>query len=314
MTHEQKIRLGIFLTLTTILFLALAMFFLLPKIMESGDEYYIDFRDQSVHGLYGGSPVKYRGVEIGKVTALKVNPRNLDSVLVYVKIEKGTTIKEDMTAVLTYTGLTGQKYVEISGGTLAAKKLPKLGEIKTGRGLGEQASDIVANIENIAANLNTLLSKENQESFSRMLKNIEEATGSINGIVGSKRRELEAAITNFEKASAGLAAASEKFAPLTENINRAVVSLEADSHRTLTGIADRFSEKEIGRTIEELTAMVTAARETVKRLNGVLASKGGELDVMIDNLSGAAENLNQITRAMAEDPSILIRGRKKGRK
>ncbi len=314
MTHEQKVRLGIFLTLAGVLFLVVAAFFILPKINESGDEYYIDFRDQSVHGLYNGSLVKYRGVEIGKVTDMKVNPRNLDSVLVYVKVQKEITIKQDMRAVLTLTGLTGQKFVEISGGSLESKKLPKYGEIKTGRGFGEQASDIVTNVETVVSNLNALLSKENQENFSKLLKNVEETTGNVSGIVGTKRQSLENAIVNFEKASAGLAKAAENFGPLTDNLNRTVVSLEADAHKTLTGISDRFSEKELGRTIEEVTRMVASLGETVKKLNGILTTKGGELDVLIDNLSDSAENLNQITRAVSEDPSILIRGRKKGRK
>jgi len=310
MTHEQKIRLGIFLSLATVLFLAVTGFFILPEVHEPGDVYFVDFRDTSVHGLYVGAPVKYRGVEIGKVTRMIVNPENLDSVLVYVKVRKGTLIKIDMRATLVYTGLTGQKYVELSGGSLESERLPVRGEIRTGRGLGEKAEDIVSSIETAVENLNALLSKDNQENFSAFLKNVQATSGTLSKVVESRRHSLEKAIAAFEKASQDLAQATGNLGPLTENLNRAVVGIETDSRATMANLTERFSDAELGRTIEETTEFLAAARETIKKLDGLISGKREEIDVLIGNLAEAADNLSRVSREISEDPSILLRGRK----
>ncbi|MBE0713918.1 MAG: MCE family protein, partial [Candidatus Aminicenantes bacterium] len=176
MTYEQKIRLGVFLSLATVIFIAVAGFFIIPKLRDPGDEYTVNFQDTSVQGLIVGSLVKYRGVEMGRVIRIRVNPTDLDSVLVDVKIRPGLVMKTDMRAVLVYVGLTGQKYIELSGGTLAAENLRAHAEIATGRGLGEKAEDIVANIDTTAKRITELLAPENIERFSAFLENAEKSS------------------------------------------------------------------------------------------------------------------------------------------
>lgn len=310
MTNEQKVRLGIFLTMATVLFLILAGFFIIPKIHEPGDDYYIDFRDISVHGLYVGSTVQYRGVEVGKVTRMTVNPKDLDSVLVFIKIRKGIIIKRDMTAILTYTGLTGQKYVEIGGGSVASPELPVGGEIPTGKGLGEKAEDIVVSVESVINKLNDLLSEENEKNITKFLKNVKDTSAVLSGVMESKRKTLEEAISDFQEAAANLSRASGNLPGLTENMNRTVVNIEADSRKVLANVNERLSERELGKTIEETQKLLATANSTIKKLDNLLGSRGEELDALIRSLSETAENLARVTRDISEDPSIIIRGRR----
>jgi len=163
MTHEQKTRLAVFLSLATVVFIAVSGFFIVPKLRDAGEVYTVNFRNTSVQGLIIGSLVKYRGVEVGRVIRIRVSPTDLDSILVDVKIREGVVVKTDMSATMVYVGLTGQKYVEISGGTLGAPNLKAHGEIPTGRGLGDKADDIVNNIETTAKRITELLSPENIE-------------------------------------------------------------------------------------------------------------------------------------------------------
>jgi hypothetical protein len=58
MTHEQKNRLGIFLSLATVIFIAVAGFFIVPKLRDPGDDYVVNFKGTSVQGLIVGSLVK----------------------------------------------------------------------------------------------------------------------------------------------------------------------------------------------------------------------------------------------------------------
>jgi phospholipid/cholesterol/gamma-HCH transport system substrate-binding protein len=310
MTHEQKTRLGIFLTLATVLFLAVAGFFVVPKLRDTGTIYTVNFRDTSVQGLIIGSLVKYRGVEVGRVVRIRVNPTNLDSVLVDVKIREGVTVKTDMTALMAYVGLTGQKYIEISGGTLESPNLPAHGEIGTGRGLGEQAEDIVKNFDTTAQRITEVLSPENVAKFTAFLENTEKSSAMLSGILESRRQAIEDTLASFERASAEIAQATAKFAPMTEDLDRLVRSVEASSQKTLDNISARFSAEELGQAIKDMKDFLATASVSLKKVESVLLEQQSDLQRTFANLGDAVENLARFSREIAEEPSSILRTRK----
>jgi phospholipid/cholesterol/gamma-HCH transport system substrate-binding protein len=314
MTHEQKVRLGIFLAVMTVVFVAVTWFFVVPKLREPGDPYVIDFRDTSVHGLFVGSPVKYRGVEVGKVVRIEVNPDDLDSVKVHARIRKVLVLKTDMTATLVYMGLTGQKYIEISGGTRESETVEPHGSISTSRGLGEKAEDIVSNIEEAVKSFNALLAPENLERFTRILENAEKSSETLSGVLESRRSSLENAISSFEKASLEFARASENLGPISEDFDRLLKSLESSSQKTLETISRRFSDEELGQAIQEVRAFLETASVSLKKVESVLLAQQAELTKTFANLGEAVENLSRFSREIAEDPTSLIRTRKEKKK
>ncbi len=314
MTHEQKIRLGVFLSLATVIFIAVAGFFIAPKLRDPGDIYTINFRGTSVQGLVLGSPVKYQGVEIGRVTRIRVNPTDLNSVLVDVKIREGLVMKTDMSAVLTYIGLTGQKFIEISGGALASENLKAHGEIPMGRGLGDKAEDIVANIDTTAKRITELLAPENIEKFSAFLENAEKSSAALSGVLVSRRTSLENTLANFEKATLEFARATEKFVPMTEDMSRLMRTIEANSQETLGNISKRFSSEELGQAIKDVRAFLDTASVSLKKVESVLLEQQSELTRTFASLGVAVENLARFSREIADEPSSLLRTRKEKKK
>ena len=102
--------------------------------------YRIHFPD-SVSGLTAGDPVKFRGVDVGTVKSMIINPDNPRLVLVEVRLRKETPVKTDTRASLALKGLTGVVYIELNGGDPAAKtllavtpqdKIPEIPSEKTG--------------------------------------------------------------------------------------------------------------------------------------------------------------------------------------
>ncbi len=310
MTHEQKTRLGIFLSIATVVFIAVVGFFIAPKLRDPGDVYLIKFRDTSVHGLVVGSPVKYRGVESGRVTAIDVSRTDLDCVDVQVKIKPGLVVKTDMAATLVYIGLTGQKYIELSGGTLAAGNLKAHGEIPAGRGLGDKADDIINNIETTAKRITELLAPENIERFSAFLENAEKSSAAVSGVLDSRRAAIERTLDGFERASLEFARATEKFVPVTEDLGRLVRTVEASSEKTLGNISDRFSAEELGRVLTDVRTFLDTASVSLKKIESVLLAQQTEIARTFDSLGIAVENLARFSREIAEDPSAILRTRK----
>ncbi len=67
---------------------------------------YLAIEDESVAGLNVNAPVKYKGVDVGKVRSIRLDPVNPERVNLIFAIERGTPIKEDTLAVLKTQGLT----------------------------------------------------------------------------------------------------------------------------------------------------------------------------------------------------------------
>jgi phospholipid/cholesterol/gamma-HCH transport system substrate-binding protein len=84
--------------------------------------YRIHFPD-SVSGLAVGDPVKFRGVDVGSVKSMNIDPDNSRLVLVEVRLRKETPVKTDTRASLALKGITGVVFIELNGGDPAAKTL-----------------------------------------------------------------------------------------------------------------------------------------------------------------------------------------------
>ena len=84
--------------------------------------YRIRFPD-SVSGLAVGDSVKYRGVDVGTVKTMEIDPGNARLVRVDVRLRKETPVKTDTRASLAMKGITGVVMVELNGGDPKAKAL-----------------------------------------------------------------------------------------------------------------------------------------------------------------------------------------------
>jgi phospholipid/cholesterol/gamma-HCH transport system substrate-binding protein len=77
----------------------------------------------SVSGLSPGSQVRYRGVQVGNVSSITLDPKVPDQVHVLVNVLKTTPLYEDMRADLQMLGITGLSFIELTGYSANAKPL-----------------------------------------------------------------------------------------------------------------------------------------------------------------------------------------------
>jgi len=310
MTHEQKTRLGIFLAVTSALFLVVLGLFIVPKLREAGDVYYVNFRNTSVNGLFVGSAVRYQGVDIGRVLRIEVNRKDLNSIRVVIKIQRRFPIKKDTKAYLALAGITGVRFIDLRGGSPDAVRLPTRGEIPVGRGLEEKAGDIVANIDVAVNSFNSLLSRENLDRIAGFLKNAEKSSATISGVLEAKREKLESTIDNVERVT-------REFSSITENLNKISTSISnlsdrivARSEAAVDNIAKRFSDEEMGQLIKDLRGLIDTTSTSLKRIDRSLSAQQDELSRAIKSLADAVGNLARFTREISEDPTALIKSRK----
>lgn len=149
-----------------------------PTQEDETTKYYIYF-DESVLGLNLDAPVKYRGISVGKVTRLRINPKNSEQVEVLITVLKTTPIKETTVAKLTSQGITGLSYINLSLGDnnaplLKAKEGERYPVIKTVPSFFERfeksLGTVSTRVSKTLSKAEELLNDDNQEQISLLLK------------------------------------------------------------------------------------------------------------------------------------------------
>jgi len=259
-------------------------------LQEEFDTYRLEMKD-SVSGLSIDSNVKLHGVNIGKVSKIQINPQNIETVEVLVKIKHGIPIKEDMIATTEMFGVTGLLSIAIEGGTNGAKTLVPTKKyiplIKTKPSLLSKLTynlgGVTEKIEDLLIQSQKLLSDRNIETMGNILDNMEKVT--------AKGEELE-----------------DKVMVTMTNINTKLTEAIRDFKQMQKDFAD----------IKEVTVpTIDNLMETSKNFNRVTLKVEKSIDrgdynlkkifepmlVDIDILLG---QLNDMSRSLENNPSDLL--------
>ena len=155
-------------------------------------EYNIYF-SRSVTGLKEGGTVLYRGVPIGAVKSIALDPKNVERIKVTILVKGKVPIKEDAFASLETQGITGVAYIQLSGGTSQAPLLqPKPGKyravIQTRSSVFEEVTSslpaVLQQISKTFEEIRPLFNDENRQAFGESLKNIHTITKALAPVPG----------------------------------------------------------------------------------------------------------------------------------
>ncbi len=267
-------------------------------IQEEFDIYKLEMHE-SVAGLSIDSNVKLRGVDIGSVSNIQINPQDIEKVEVFVKIKKGIPIKEDMVAHTAMFGVTGLLSIEIDGGTNEAKTLVPTKDyiplIKTKPSFLTQLTGDIGGasgkLEALLVQTQKLLSDDNIETLGDIFDNIEQMT--------ARGEELEGKVI----------LSLDEFRVSLANINRDFKQMQQD-----------FAE------IKEVTVpTIDKLMETSKNFNRVTLKVENSIDRGDYNLKQIFEPMlieiriltNQLTtmsRQLEQNPSELLFKSRKSRR
>ncbi len=260
---------------------------------------YLAIMEESVAGLNLNAPVKYNGVDVGKVRDIQLDPANPERVRLMFVIERGTPIKVDTVAVLKTQGLTGIAYVELSGGARDAPLLEAIAPeqyplILTKPSLSARLENVLTNVlaklDSTSSNINAILSNENQAAFKSALADI----AVVARTVAARKETLDAGITHaartFENASR-LTAQAEL---LVDRIGRSADAIEKMGN-------------EVSRTSASAGKVVDAAGADISRFT---AETLPELEGLLGELSTLTNSLRRLTEQTERDPRSFLFGRK----
>lgn len=288
---------GLFVILLGATWVAISLWLTLGDFSSQYTTYRV-YMDESVSGLYVDAPVKYRGVEIGKVHSIKLNPDVPGQVQLTLDIESGAPIKEDTIAVLTVQGLTGIAFVDLTGGSLESPLLRAKGNeeypvIQTGPSffsrLDTSGTELIANLNILAHSLASVLNAEGARTLRQILANINEITGAF----ARRQAELEQSVVNASLMLENGAAASGGLKELLDQAGMAARAFQdmAKKIASVSETLERYINKN-GSGVEQFS------QQTLPEL-GVLI---GELRRLADTMQGLGQRLE-------DDPRVLLYGR-----
>ena len=315
-TRSQKIRLGVFVAFAILAAFVTAVVIVAPKFIQKKDTYFICYRDISVTGLQEGGPVKYHGLTVGNVERIFMDPADVRSVIVEVSLDHGTTIKEDTYADITALGITGLMLVELRGGSNEAATLKPGASITPGKSFTEmitgQAEIIAEKVEIVLNNLIDLTNPENRSRLIQLIDNSNRVMASVQGLLRANSENLTATLENVKQAS-------EQLRELSFTTLRTMKSLERVTRSdSLTQIVNNIAEITNSlkkNRLNELLAEFSTALQSLNRLLAAMDADAGTRSDFIRSLKTleeTADYLNEFSRLLAEDPSVLVRGARPG--
>jgi len=203
---------------------------------------YRAFIQESVAGLNVDAPVKYMGVDVGKVSRIEIDPQNSQQVRLHFQIAHGTPIKRDSLAVLKTQGLTGIAYVELGGGAKDSPLLPPSERepypvIRTKASLSTRLENVLTNVlaqlDRTSGNIDAVLSDANRAAFTQALADI----AAVMHVVAERKGTIDAGIGSAARTFDKSERVAAQLGPVIERVGRA-----ADAVETLGQEAARASK------------------------------------------------------------------------
>ncbi|MCL2064164.1 MAG: MlaD family protein [Candidatus Cloacimonetes bacterium] len=310
-SRAQKLRLAVFLLIGFSILLFIIILLLGSRITERRDYYQIVFEETSVFGLQIGSAVLYRGIRIGRVENIEIDRNRISDIIVSISVIHGTPIKADQEATMIMVGITGLKQIELRGGTNASAFLKSGDTIPTGRTLMDDLTDraeaMAYRVEAIMDNLIEFTNKENQERFASILENINKTVSETQNSIVNTILNVNDITTELNLA---LVVVSDILVKLDNVMDQERLNTIMANTETITTRLAEVDYTQVGSTIELLNESIQRITLMISRIDSVVQRNSPDLTAIVEELRETMENLNEFTRIITEDPSILIRSRR----
>jgi phospholipid/cholesterol/gamma-HCH transport system substrate-binding protein len=320
--RSQKIRLGIFLFVSLAILLSVIGFFTTREFFEKEDIYYVSYEGISVSGLEVGSPVEYMGIKVGTIKDIRIDPKNVNKVIIELSLQPDTPIKEDVQADITSMGITGLKAIEISGGSNKAQSLEPGSQIPAGSSLTQEitgkAEVIAQKAEKVLNNLQIFTQPENLNKFTEVLEKISLLTEQANRtvikidtIVSENRRDIRQSIAPMKAISERLDESSRLLETTMQTINLKVQSDTIDD--ILTNVRDvsaRLKESDIQALVGNISTVAEQTQELLLKVDQDINNSSRDFSESLELLKSTLENLNKASVKVNNNPSLLLRNTK----
>lgn len=245
----------------------------------------------SVTGLREGSPVRLNGVKVGDVVYVDLVKGDPSKVRIGLSLREDAPVSADTRASLELEGLTGGRYVLLTGGSPQSPPLqPTPGEeypliVATPSPLDQVLQDaptVLANINELLSRGNRLLSDRNLDNISKSFEDL----ATITDAFAANRDRVESILVNVDETLQSLKTAGGAIEELTTDLRQ-------DAANLISSIDGTFQQ--ISKLAGQLNETFDAVDDDVRRLVGKVSTG-------VDSFSSMA---GEISKLVAENREPL---------
>jgi phospholipid/cholesterol/gamma-HCH transport system substrate-binding protein len=303
MPRSQHWKAGLFVILAVLLVAGSVALVAGLRLNAPRQRYFIRF-EESVSGLEVGAAVKYRGVDVGNVTAIKIPRDDLSTVEVEISVGTEIPIKTDTKATLSSLGITGLKFVELMAGSLETPGLPAGSTIPSEMSFfGSLSGTAQTAAEKLDILLANLIYITDRQKVDKLTGQIESVLNRVNDSTG----EASALIDNANLAAQRLEKLLNRADMMLARNEGHIDSIMVDIDLALTSFSAAVKEIQDSGIISNASLTVAHSAEISASLREVLVVNRRSLSEAIINLRETSANLNDFSRFLRDQPSLLLR-------
>lgn len=255
-----------------------------------------------VTGLSPEATVKFRGVDIGKVVEISLDPSSQTTVLIDIAVAQNLKLSSEAYAELRRQGLTGLAYIDLNDESKNAPALPAGSIIPLRPTL---VDNLISKGPQLLARIEALLQSSSQltESANRVLTNVD-------------IQKLNNTIANFEKASEKALPAIDSATNMFNNANKMLSDKnQAQFVQTLESAQQTFDAARP--LIDELTLTTKKVYNTANQieistnqLTNTLSNETlPQLHTLSQNMNKSITNFDHLVNALDDNPQSIIFGK-----
>ncbi|RXJ70355.1 hypothetical protein CRV08_01970 [Halarcobacter ebronensis] len=277
---------GLFVLLFAV---AMVLFILWLARYDMKDKHAKEYRvytKTSVAGLNKNSIVEYKGLDIGIIKDIRINPENLEEIEILLEITKPELIKIDTFVTIESQGVTGNKLLEVNGGMQSSELLlPEKGKdfavIPLNKSffdkLTSSADSITQNIERVLNRFELLLNEKNLTNIEKLLKNSNLSSENLNRVLIKMQTLIDKSFTktlnDLDKVIENdISASAKNINELSKNFNSVSLDIKELINNDVKDLIENLkdttkSSKNIDVIIDKLETTLDKIDTTVENFN-----------------------------------------------
>lgn len=297
------------------------------NLLDRSKTYYIKYQD--VGQMDPSSPVLTRGLKVGTVTKVVLDPNDPNMVLVTIDVKHEIQLPADTKALLVQQGLMGGKAIILQYGKYCETDcLPNHSFIK-GEIAGMLSSmfskdEVKEYTQAVGGELNAILDTSNKnknvqlaatvKNIHIILDNLAKSTTQLNHLLTSSSQSLHNSFSNLDVLTASLSKNANAISHSLQNLETISNSLkQADPGKLVKNADETMSESK--KAIQQLNQTLDESKKTVQKLNNILTDVNagtGSLGKFIkdpalyQNLARSSKNLDLLLQDLRLNPKRYV--------
>jgi phospholipid/cholesterol/gamma-HCH transport system substrate-binding protein len=291
-SQRTKFAVGLFVTVGIGIAIVAVIWLGMSSIFQKGRFYAIYF-DESVQGLDKDSPLKYRGVSIGRVERIGVAP---DSKLIEVilKVETDQALESDIVAQLKIVGITGSMFIELDrkkeGEPDRSPSLSFPTEYPIVASKPSDISELLRGFDEVLRQIKTLDLEGISDGITRTLENINQKI--LDADMKGVSDNLNALLTETDRTIRRAGKAVGRVEKLVADNEEGILVAIRDFSEAMENANDFFAKG---------ASLISETDDSISHLKSHLLVVG-------QNLARASESLSRLIDLVSDHPSQLLLG------